>query len=172
METGFLRQLFEKGFRIYTKEGISIQELLLNQYGFSPEYVENRLKTVFLNGVPVDALERALLFENSTIAFSGSMPGLAGAILRRESILKGLRSKNPEYRISDIIHLGDNTISVTIRLFNVCQYEMGPLFLKRGIYLEKDLFFSWYKGIDKKNKSSLHINKEGGKIILRLPYSL
>jgi len=54
--------------------------------------VKEKISTIFLDGKAVDSPETALLREGSTLALSSAMPGLAGAILRRDGPYASLRS--------------------------------------------------------------------------------
>jgi len=63
--------------------GCSIKNLLCNQFDITPEYLSDRISTIFLNGKPVDDVESAIIKDNSILALSGAMPGLVGATFRK-----------------------------------------------------------------------------------------
>ena len=54
-------QLLQKGFRVKTQAGCSVKSFLCEHLGLSPEYVEERIQTLFLDGKPVDDVDSALL---------------------------------------------------------------------------------------------------------------
>ncbi len=128
--------LLQQGFGVKIQTGTSVKEVLCEQFGLIPEYVQERIKTILLDGKAVDDMERAILQAGSSLALSGAMPGLAGASLRREGLLASLRSQ--------ITHRGDKMDfspsaegMITVKIFNLVLDEIGPVFLQRGIYVRK-----------------------------------
>ncbi len=130
--------LLGKGFKINAQLGCSIRDFLCRQLGLSPEYLEDRIQTVFLNGKAVDDLDAAPLNPESVLALSGAMPGLAGATLRRGGHLSKMRSEishENEY----VCRPGEEG-SVTLKLFNLTLKDLGPMCLENGIWIVgKDL---------------------------------
>ncbi len=75
--------------------------------------------------------------EGSTLALAAAMPGLVGATFRTGGVLSSFRS--------GITYKGEETPvdshekgSVKIKLFNLVTGELGPLFLKQGVWLKKE----------------------------------
>jgi len=64
--------------------GLSVKKVLCEQWGISPEYLDKRVKTIFLNGNAVDDIDKAILQDGSTLALSAAMPGLAGPLCGAE----------------------------------------------------------------------------------------
>lgn len=118
--------------------GSNIKSLLCRQFGLSPEYLEKRIQTIFLDGKPVDDVDSAIVKQGSTLALSAAMPGLVGATLRRGGYYAQMRSQI-SYREdtgSQATHEG----MIFLKLFNLLLKELGPSFLKRGILIKgKDL---------------------------------
>ena len=83
----FLRQ----GFMVETPVGCSVKTMLHNTLGMDDNYVEARIKTIFLDAKPVDDINSACINDGSVLALSGAMPGLAGATLRRGGHLASFR---------------------------------------------------------------------------------
>lgn len=126
--------LLTEGVTIEASLDCNIKNLLCDQIGMAPDYVEKRLQTVFLDGQPVDDVEQTTVGEGSIIALSAAMPGLVGAVLRKGGTFAGLR-KSITYRCgrSD----GEKfTGRVTVKLFNMTTREVGPLLLKYGILID------------------------------------
>lgn len=127
----FLRQ----GFMVETPVGCSVKTMLNNTLGMDDNYVEDRIKTIFLDAKPVDDINTACINDGSVLALSGAMPGLAGATLRRGGELASFRG-SISCR-SD----GKNALSqeghVVLKLFNLLVNDLGPIFLKQGILLKK-----------------------------------
>jgi len=118
--------------------GSTIKSLLCQQFGLSPEYLENRIQTIFLDGKPVDNVDSATVKQGSTVALSAALPGLAGATLRRGGYYAPMRSQisHREEAAPEPHHEG----MIFLKLFNLLLKELGPSFLKRGIWVKgKDL---------------------------------
>ncbi len=118
--------------------GVSLQDFLSDHLGLSPEYVRDRVKTIFLDGKSIDDLDGTMIRDGSMLALSAAMPGLAGAVLRRGSFFAGLRSRVEEQsqgpsekREEGFVHL---------KLFNLLLPEIGLLLLRKGIFTSKDEF--------------------------------
>lgn len=127
----FLRQ----GFMVETPVGCSVKTMLNNTLGMDDHYVEDRIKTIFLDAKPVDDINTACIKDESVLALSGAMPGLAGATLRRGGQLASFRGSiscrsDGKSALSQEGH-------VVVKLFNLLVSDLGPIFLKQGILLEK-----------------------------------
>lgn len=84
--------LFQHGI-LYPVEGpTSAWPFLLALPGFTANYLEQAVQTVFINGVAADSLKDDLA-AGTTVALSAAMPGLAGAIFRRQGAHGSLRSQ-------------------------------------------------------------------------------
>ena len=131
----FFFSLLRHGFMVETPVGCSVKTMLNNTLGMDDHYVEDRIKTIFLDAKPVDDINTACINDGSVLALSGAMPGLAGATLRRGGQLASFRGsiscKND----------GKSALSqeghVVVKLFNLLVSDLGPIFLKQGILLEK-----------------------------------
>jgi hypothetical protein len=114
--------------------GVSITDFLCGQLGIDPEYVENRIQTIFLNNKPVDDESAAILSDGDTLALSASMPGTLGATMRKGGFFSPLR-----YQIS---HTADGNAPavaegcITLKLFNAILKELGGPILSRGVIVE------------------------------------
>ncbi|GEM_PF-411941 len=137
-------EFLQKGFFVKVVTGKSIKQMLCDQFGVQPDYAVNRIKTIFYDGKPVDDMDRAIVRDGSTLAFSAAMPGLVGATFRSGGELSPFRS-TISYR-PDIRQTSDSKEGVVfIKLFNLLVSEMGPAFLCRGILIEKKLLDSFLK---------------------------
>lgn len=123
--------LLRKGIKIEGEVGLSAGEYLRKEIGLSPEYMEERLKTVFLDGKPVDDFDSTFIGDGSTLALSASMPGLAGATMRRGGFYARLRGEISYREKSEAKAVRQGIVS--IKLFNVIAHELGPVFLERGV---------------------------------------
>lgn len=129
--------ILQQGFMVKTLVGTSIRNLLCEQYEIEADYLAERIKTIFLDGKPVDDVETAVVKDDSTLALSAAMPGLVGATFRRGGHLAAFRSSityQGEGPAADTCEMG----MVRIKLFNMLAREMGPVFLRQGIWVKKE----------------------------------
>ena len=135
--------ILQAGFRVNVHTGVSIRDLLCDQFHVNPEYVKDRIRTAFLNGKPVDDFSTAIIERDDTLALSAAMPGLVGATFRKGGILAALRGTITHQREESVV--GDRAGAVTIKLFNLLPKEIGLTFLTGGIIVDMDAaqrFFS------------------------------
>lgn len=131
-------KLLEQGFIVTTQAGCSIKNLLCKQLGIDEAYLDKRIQTLFLDGKPVDKVEKAYLHNDATLALSGAMPGLVGATLRKGGTFAAMRntiSYNDEASAN-----ANGEARVTLKLFNMVLKELGPVFLKSGIWIHSHNF--------------------------------
>ena len=125
--------LLGQGFILKCRTGISVRNLLCHQIGVSDDYLDQRIQTIFLDGKVVDDVDTAVIHQGSSLALSAAMPGLAGAVLRRGGAYAAMRSQ-----ISHKNNTADDSAengTVMLKLFNLVALELGPLFLKQGIWI-------------------------------------
>ena len=135
----FFLPLLNKGFDICITGGVSIRDFLCEQVGLSPDYLEDRIQTLFVDGKAVDDFAATIIKTGSVLALSGAMPGLAGATLRRGGFYGKMRGEisHTEKAEPDVCGEGH----VTVKLFNLILKEAGPLFLKKGVLIQgEDLY--------------------------------
>jgi hypothetical protein len=126
----FLRE----GVELEGKVGCSAKAFLCDQYGLSPEYLDKSIQTVFLDGKAVDDIDSAMLSSGSRLALSASMPGLAGATLRKGGFFAGLRSQISFTKGTKPLSKGRGRI--VLKLFNRVAEELGPSFLEKGVWIK------------------------------------
>jgi hypothetical protein len=128
--------ILQAGFRVNVHTGVSIRDLLSDQFDVNPEYVKDRIRTAFLNGKPVDDFSTTIMESGDTLALSAAMPGLVGATFRKGGYLAAFRGTITHQRTDKIIE--DSEGEVTIKLFNLLPREIGLTFLKRGLMVDSD----------------------------------
>ena len=134
---------FQSGAGIRIRTGINVREFLCGDLGLSPEYVESRVQTVFLDGKAVDNVDSAVVRDGSTLALSAALPGLLGATLRRGSYYAAMRSEI-SYR-KDTESLSSSEGTVRLKLFNLLTDEIGPLILNKGILINGQEITEFFK---------------------------
>ncbi len=127
-------QLLQKGVKVTGRVGSSVRSFLCDDLGLSPEYVDKRIQTLFLNGKAVDNPDTAHIKEDSTLALSAAMPGLLGATLRKGSYYARMRNEISHQEQSEVIAVHEGF--VLLKLFNLLPAEIGPAILERGIWLK------------------------------------
>lgn len=130
----FLFYLLQREFRIRGEVGCSVEEFLVRQCGLDREYISERIKTVFLNGKPVDDVGSAVIGDGDILSLSGAMPGLVGAVMRRGSYYAAFRESITHHEQKAQKRGEEGT--VRLKLFNLVMSDRGADFLQRGIYLE------------------------------------
>ena len=127
-------QLLQKGVKVNARVGSTVLSFLCDDLGLSPEYVDKRIQTLFLNGKAIDNPDTSFLKEDSTLALSAAMPGVLGATLRKGGRYARMRSEisYQEQNTGISVHEG----FVLLKLFNLLPAEIGPSVLARGIWLK------------------------------------
>jgi hypothetical protein len=129
-------KLLQQGFFVNTEADCSVKDLLCEQLGVDEDYLQDRIQTLFLNGMPVDDVAKTVIQNNATLALSGAMPGLVGATLRKGGALAAMRN-TISYNEAQKLREGGNT-RVKIKLFNMILKELGPIFLASGVLIDRD----------------------------------
>ena len=125
--------LFQEGIVVEAETAGSVKAFLCEQIGLDPYYVEESISTVFLDGMPVDDMDAAVLHDGAALALSAAMPGLVGATFRKGGYYAPLRSAI-SYRSAEAPD-GAGRGRVRIKLFNTVMEAAGAQFLRRGIVL-------------------------------------
>lgn len=126
--------LLGQGFTLKIRTGISVRDLMCRQIGVSDDYLDQRIQTIFLDGKVVDNIDTAVIRQGSTLALSAAMPGLAGATLRRGGAYAAMRSQISHK--NNIVYDSAENGTVMLKLFNLVALELGPMFLKQGIWID------------------------------------
>jgi hypothetical protein len=125
--------LLQQGVVVQARVGCTLDRLLSQQWDIAPDYVAQRVTTIFLNGRAIDDITTAVVREGSVIALSGAMPGLVGATMRRGGFYAAMR-EGITYR-ENAAEGPQRLATVRVKLFNLLLPELGPGFLQRGIVL-------------------------------------
>jgi hypothetical protein len=127
-------QLLQKGVKVKALVGSTVLSFLCDDLGLSPEYVDKRIQTLFLNGKAIDNPDTAVLKEDSTLALSAAMPGVLGATLRKGGYYARMRNEISHQEQSQGITVHEGFI--LLKLFNLLPSEVGPTVLARGIWMK------------------------------------
>ncbi len=122
--------LLQNGIYLEAEQGKTIGGLLNTLPGFTEGYVNQRVQTIFLNGLPADDLQQQLFGTEAVIALSAAMPGLAGAIFRKDGVHSSLRTETAA-KLSQTAP-SDQSIKIRLKLFNMIAREKGAQILDDG----------------------------------------
>ncbi len=138
-----LLPLMQQGFLMKVPAGGSIKAVLCQHLGLSPDYLEGRIQTIFLDGKPVDDVDKAFVGDGATLALSAAMPGLVGATFRKGGFYAAMRA-GITYSEGQKTVPGAECL-VALKLFNLLASELGPLFLEKGIWVKKAVLIEFLK---------------------------
>ena len=136
--------LLSQGFYATVETGLSLRSVLCEQLGIDNNYLDDRIKTVFLNGRAVDDVNRAVVTNGAVVAISAAMPGLVGAMMRRGGLYAGFRN-GISYQATDspgVVVPG----TIQLKMFNLVAKELGPYFLAQGIQTDGHVWQSFLTG--------------------------
>ncbi|MBW2028886.1 MAG: hypothetical protein JRH06_08150 [Deltaproteobacteria bacterium] len=129
---GFL-SLFQSGMGMRAQVGCTVESFLCEQLGIDRRYLEDRIRTIFLDGKAVDEVKSTFVRDGSVLALSAAMPGLLGAALKKGGPFASLRSsvshngkRNPSEKVEG---------TVILKLFNFLSREIGPNLLAKGLWV-------------------------------------
>ncbi|CAB5116676.1 hypothetical protein D3OALGA1CA_2307 [Olavius algarvensis associated proteobacterium Delta 3] len=145
-ERGWLRKLnpiFGAGFWVKAAVGLSIRDVLCRQLGVADDYLDNRVQTLFLDGKPVDDVDRAIVPDGGVLTLSAAMPGLVGATFRKGGHLAPMRGSITCAAEDETCELDGR---VKIKLFNVVARELSPGFLGMGIIISGQPECQFFEG--------------------------
>ena len=127
-------QLLGQGFCVEIQTGATVKDLLCKQLGIHKDYLSQRIQTIFLNAKVVDDIDTAIVAKEATLALSGAMPGLVGAILRSDGYYAAMR--NQLSHVENQPSSRAQSAKITLKLMNIVAKELGPVFLQQGIWLK------------------------------------
>jgi hypothetical protein len=128
--------LLREGVGVNAVSGASLRSVMENVLGMAPDYVTERVLTVFLDGSPVDDIEAVTVHPGAELALGAAMPGLAGIAMRRGSPVKAFREAIAARPDCGGKSSGD--AAILVKLFNMVADEAGPEVLRRGVTLRAE----------------------------------
>lgn len=127
-------QLLQQGIILGRDVGCSVRSFLHDQLRLSPQFVEENIQTIFLDGKPVDDLDKTHVKDGAVLALSAAMPGLVGATMRRGGYYASLRARishGPDAESAPATTQG----RVTLKLFNLVADLLGKTFLQQSFFV-------------------------------------
>lgn len=157
-------QLLEQGFFLRAPLGCSVRNFICRHLDLNQRYLEERIQTIFLDHNPVDNIDTAVIRENSILALSAAMPGLAGATLRKGGRFAALRNQI-SCKMTDECPAEEMT-TVSVKFFNLVAKEQGPAYLNCGIRI-KGSTLKWFldKYLDRLLPGIQSLQLDGNEIV-------
>ena len=138
-------QLLQKGFMVEAEVGGSIKAFLCKDLGLDPDYVDGRIKTIFLDGKAVDDPDSAIIKDGATLALSAAMPGLVGATLRMGGYLAPFRNEITHKQAEASGTSSSSSGTILLKLFNSVLTDLGQAFLHDGLNVKRDHLVDLFK---------------------------
>ncbi len=154
--------VLQTGIAIQSRSGETLGAFLDRLPDFSKDYIINAIQTIFLNGTAIDDLETPLEGDNQILALSAAMPGLAGAIFRKNSFHAALRTT---FKEKQAVHRDHAVIIITLKLFNSIARDRGSALLAKGVWINATSLLTFFKTSPTLLAHISHIGldgKEGG----------
>ena len=123
--------LLQGGVGLAVDVGCSVHSLLSDQLDLDPDYVNHRIQTAFLDGKPVDRMDRATVRDGSVLALSAALPGLLGATLRKDGHYASLRGGITHTEPTAACDEGPGR--VIVKVFNVLLGELAAPLFRKGV---------------------------------------
>ncbi len=134
--------VLQSGIELKSSTGIAMGRFLNELPGFTADYVGDVVQTIFLNGTAIDDLTTPLDGDNPTLALSAAMPGLAGAIFRKNSFHSALRTDTKK---TNSVGKQNRELTITLKLFNSIARERGIELLTKGVCMKAKPVFIFFK---------------------------
>lgn len=142
--------VLQSGIEVKTPHGVPLGRFLSSFPGFTADYLADTVQTIFLNGTAVDDLTIPLGGDNPVLALSAAMPGLAGAIFRKNSFHAALRTDTDKKSLSAESakhdHRNHDYLMVTLKLFNSIARERGEELLHQGVCMQTETLAGFLAG--------------------------
>ena len=131
-----LSSLLQRGADCPASTPTTVTEFVTRQLGWEPEYLRDRISTIFLDGKVVDDPDTAVVQDGALLGLSAAMPGLVGATLRRSGYYARMRSEISWG--SDSARVPDKWVAgtVRVRLFNLILTEKADAVMARGVLVD------------------------------------
>ncbi len=127
------RALFRRGVGVHVRVGCGVRETMRDSLGLDPAYIDERVRSIFLDGSPLDDIDTPKIAAGSTLSLGGGMPGLVGITLNRASPLCHFRG---DIGWKGGKECGTGQGEITLKLFNLVAEDLVPLLLARGVLVE------------------------------------
>lgn len=125
------RYLMQSPSEVTADIGDTMLHFLTSRLELDEDYIDSQIKTIFIDGKPVDDPTTAKIPANARIALGAVAPGVAGMTMCRNSPISSMRSGITFHNEEDITTITEG--SVTLLLFNAVMVDKGLRVLQKGI---------------------------------------
>lgn len=147
--------LLQKGFYIQGQSGMTVRQFLVESLGYKSDFIDESVRTIFLNSSPVDDIDTVYIKDNDKLALGSAMPGLVGIVMGRDNPYKEFRS-GIACSGGDDIDDSVEAIRVFMKIFSTLAVDTGADVLARGIEMDAGTLLAFLE----KNKGSM-VQAEG-----------
>lgn len=124
--------LLQKGFYKTGPAGLTVREFIMSVLGYESDYIDESVRTIFLNYSPVDDIDEARVNDGDKLSLGSAMPGLVGIVMGRDNPFKsfreGITCHDSEIGSEDV-----ETVRVFMKIFSTLAVETGVAILACGI---------------------------------------
>lgn len=128
--------LLQSGIFLESRPTNTVGDFLASLPGFTPEYIIERIETIFLNSDPLDDLDTVVGTSSPVLAISSGMPTIGGAVFRRSSFPTSRRSL--ANNVSSVRLQCSEKVMVKLKCFNTIASERGETLLQTGCLITSD----------------------------------
>lgn len=153
--------VLQSGIEIRTESGTSLAAFLTQIPGFDVDYIAQTVQTIFLNGNAIDDLSEELQGTRVVLALSAAMPGLAGAIFRKNGFHAPLRT---EVKNSSQCETKNRSTIVVVKMFNSIARERGAELLAQGVTINGKKIVDFLASKDFLSRHIISIESAGEQI--------
>lgn len=130
----------QKGFFLEGVSGMSVRMFLREAVGFEDRYIDETVRTVFLNNSPVDDIDATYIKDGDRMALGSAMPGLVGIVMGRDNFYKSFRSG---IAVKEATRADSSPALLSVKVFATLAVESGRAILERGIVADPALLASF-----------------------------
>lgn len=127
--------LLQRGFHLQGPAGKTVREFLISVFEYNDCFIDETVRTVFLNSSPVDDINTAHVKEGDRLALGSAMPGLVGICMGRDNPYKDFRS-GIACQADEVDDSSGESIRVFAKIFSSLAVETGEDILRRGIEVD------------------------------------
>lgn len=160
------RLLLQEGVFLDVTTGTSLRSLLTGQLGLAPDYVERHVDAVFLDGHPIDDIDRTSVPDGGRIAIAGALPGAAGIAMRRNSPVAALRGGITGTNDTD--KPAEERGRIQMRIFGLVLHTVAHKLLQRGVIVEAARIASFLREDEKATVLSHGHTEDRDAVLTRL----
>lgn len=124
--------MLQKGFYKKGLAGRTVREFVMTVLGYESDFIDESVRTIFLNYSPVDDIDDAIVKEGDKLSLGSAMPGLVGIVMGRDNPFKSFR-EGITCQDNEEVADSSESIRVFMKIFSTLAVETGADILACGI---------------------------------------